>query len=393
MADNNSNDCADYDSGCKYFHHEPYMTPNNYDLFFDYNSIPVNIKAEKPHDLRNRLQKLMPLTKFIHLNMDKDTLEEDNNIHLHTNLKISYDVIDESVKEAQLKLTGLWDDLDEKLKSNVLYKVEFIIGNAPLKDVGVSLINVHYPSLYYSSLTDDMGECAFNDLPYGTYVQQLYFKNYRIPPSLVKITDNEVFNKLLIGTADDAEGANFNFYSNGVLAAATAFYTQGELSSSNEDDSYVLGDLTLINNSEGEETPVTVNFYNSGVFVASKIFYGNGVTVSEASGEYDNGELSLNDEEYEDLDDVTVVIDSDAYNSIVDFTAVKVDILGVDSEVVDTVSLNFRNNYVKTSRKLPLYDSNGDKIDYQLSYTQDKFNVDYEYFDVLKFKTNEVMLL
>ena len=71
-------DCKDYNEECKYFHHEPYYTPNNYDLFFDYNNIPVNIPVEKAHDLRNRLQKLMPVTKIIHLNMGSETLKEDN---------------------------------------------------------------------------------------------------------------------------------------------------------------------------------------------------------------------------------------------------------------------------------------------------------------------------
>ncbi|MBQ6220014.1 MAG: hypothetical protein IJH63_00415 [Methanobrevibacter sp.] len=82
-------DCGETNNECKYLHHEPYYTPNNYDLFFDYNNIPVNIPIEKANDLRNRLQKLMPLTKIIHLNMNSETLKEDNNIHLHSSMKIN----------------------------------------------------------------------------------------------------------------------------------------------------------------------------------------------------------------------------------------------------------------------------------------------------------------
>lgn len=391
MTDNNSNDCNDYDSGCKYFHHEPYMTPNNYDLYFDYNNIPVNIQAQKPHDLRNHLQKLMPLTKYIHLNMDTDTLEESNNIHLHTNLKISYDVIDEDVREAQLRLTGVWDDLDETLKGTVNYRINYIIGDTPLKDVGVSLINLHYPSLYYSSLTDAVGGCVFEDLPYGTYIQQLYFGNYRIPASIVKVNDELMFNNLIIGSLDDAEGANFNFYSNGVLVASTPSYIDGKLSSLNEDDIYISGSLTLTGDSE-ESSGATVNFYQNGIFVASKIFYNRGNTTSKNSGDYENGELNLDDTEHEDMSDSTVIIETDSYNAIVDYTAVKVEIIGVNEEVVDTVSLNFNNKYTKNSRKLPLYD--GDTlINYSLRYSQDHFNVSHEYLDILKVKSNEVILL
>ena len=81
---------GDNSNGCKYFLHEPYMNPNNYDLYFDYNSIPANIQPEKAHDLRNRLQKLMPLTKIIHLNMGNESLEESNNLHMHTRMNLHY---------------------------------------------------------------------------------------------------------------------------------------------------------------------------------------------------------------------------------------------------------------------------------------------------------------
>ena len=107
MTDDETNkiDCPDYSDGCKYFHHEPYYTPNNFDLYFDYNSIPVNIQPEKSGDLRTRLQKLMPLSMIIHVNLDNDTINESNNVHIVSRLHISYtDVTGKSVsKEVQIR--------------------------------------------------------------------------------------------------------------------------------------------------------------------------------------------------------------------------------------------------------------------------------------------------
>ena len=42
---------------CKHFRHEPYMTPNNYDLYFNPAEIPANIKRENVPNLIKRLQK------------------------------------------------------------------------------------------------------------------------------------------------------------------------------------------------------------------------------------------------------------------------------------------------------------------------------------------------
>ena len=107
MTDDETNKiyCPDYSDVCKYFNHEPYYTPNNFDLYFDYNSIPVNIQPEKSGDLRTRLQKLMPLSMIIHVNLDNDTINESNNVHIVSRLHISYtDVTGKSVsKEVQIR--------------------------------------------------------------------------------------------------------------------------------------------------------------------------------------------------------------------------------------------------------------------------------------------------
>jgi len=104
MSDENTPpECEDYSNGCKYFHHEPYYTPNNYDLDFDYNSIPVNIQPEKGYDLRNRLQKLMPLTKIIHVNLGEDTFEKEEIINLKSNMKLNYTIINTVTKQEEEK--------------------------------------------------------------------------------------------------------------------------------------------------------------------------------------------------------------------------------------------------------------------------------------------------
>ena len=76
---------------CKHFRHEPYMTPNNYDIYFDPSQIPVNIPRENVPNFTNRLQKLMSLTKKIHVNLitSSETVGESNSFNIHTKLKIN----------------------------------------------------------------------------------------------------------------------------------------------------------------------------------------------------------------------------------------------------------------------------------------------------------------
>ena len=89
MTDNNSNDCNDYDSGCKYFHHEPYMTPNNYDIRLDPNEIPSNLECESAYDLEKRLQKLMPLTKKVHLDLGSSDLQTYDSVDIFCSLRLN----------------------------------------------------------------------------------------------------------------------------------------------------------------------------------------------------------------------------------------------------------------------------------------------------------------
>ncbi len=80
---------------CKHFRHEPYMTPNNYDLYFNPAEIPVNIPRENTPNLINRLQKVMPLSKKIHVNLETDSKEYDSNtVSISTRLKINNREVD-----------------------------------------------------------------------------------------------------------------------------------------------------------------------------------------------------------------------------------------------------------------------------------------------------------
>ena len=75
---------------CKHFYSEPYMTPNNYDLEVNVKSIPANIpKEENIMNLGNRLQKLMPPTKYLHLNLDSYNMDAHEHIDIITSLKVN----------------------------------------------------------------------------------------------------------------------------------------------------------------------------------------------------------------------------------------------------------------------------------------------------------------
>lgn len=73
---------------CKYARGKYNITPNDYDLYFDYTSIPSNISLESASSLHARLQKLMPLSKVLHLNLGVHKKESVNNIVINTSLNL-----------------------------------------------------------------------------------------------------------------------------------------------------------------------------------------------------------------------------------------------------------------------------------------------------------------
>lgn len=79
------------ENNCKYFRHEPYMTPNNYDIYIQQSQIPSNIPRENSSDMFERLQKLMPLGKVIHINFDNNPhdFKESSSFKINTLFKIN----------------------------------------------------------------------------------------------------------------------------------------------------------------------------------------------------------------------------------------------------------------------------------------------------------------
>lgn len=97
------------EKNCKYFHHEPYMTPNNYDLYFDYRKIPVNNILEPPHELKKRLQRHLPVTKILHLNLEDEYQPQYNNVFLHSSVSIKYNQLKDNLDIA-LTVNTVWND-------------------------------------------------------------------------------------------------------------------------------------------------------------------------------------------------------------------------------------------------------------------------------------------
>ena len=110
---------------CKYFLHEPYMTPNNFDFYFDYSKIPVNNIIEPPNSLMKRLQRTMPLTKIIHLNFESEEEPEYNIVNVYTKLRLKYNSIDEISNVSPFKINVIWEDFDEDMLRRYVAEKEY----------------------------------------------------------------------------------------------------------------------------------------------------------------------------------------------------------------------------------------------------------------------------
>ena len=73
----------------KFARSEPYMNPNNFDISFQINEVPSNVEIESATNLEKRLQKVMPLTKKIHLNIEAGNMRQNNIINISSILKIN----------------------------------------------------------------------------------------------------------------------------------------------------------------------------------------------------------------------------------------------------------------------------------------------------------------
>lgn len=73
----------------KYARNEPYMNPNNFDISFNVNDVPSNVEMENGYNLEKRLQKVMPLTKKVHVNIGSSNLHQNNELNISSILRIN----------------------------------------------------------------------------------------------------------------------------------------------------------------------------------------------------------------------------------------------------------------------------------------------------------------
>lgn len=196
---------------CKYFHHDPYMTPNNFDLYFDPNQIPTNIITEPPHELLLRLQKHLPLTKILHLNLDAEQNTYSNVLHLNTSVKLKFNTRDKFITNSNLKIIGVWGNYTESEQvCSKSYEVVYLYDTSiPLKNTIVTLTNVDYPLIKYSGITDEEGKCTIQ-VPYGVYYQQLKTEEYLFAPTRTEINQEEESTRMLLGAVDEDYNIDFS---------------------------------------------------------------------------------------------------------------------------------------------------------------------------------------
>jgi len=84
---------------CKYMRSKFNWTPNDYDLSFKHNEIPSNIPIEDATNLSDRLKKVTPLSKTIHLDLDKGEKELDDTVSIVSELSLT---INNTVKRVDI---------------------------------------------------------------------------------------------------------------------------------------------------------------------------------------------------------------------------------------------------------------------------------------------------
>ncbi|MDO5849323.1 MAG: hypothetical protein Q4P18_07295 [Methanobrevibacter sp.] len=74
---------------CKYMRTKYNYTPNDYDIYFNYEDIPSNIKLKDIVGLSYQLQRVMPLTKKVHLQFNTTNKEYTSRINVYTTLSVN----------------------------------------------------------------------------------------------------------------------------------------------------------------------------------------------------------------------------------------------------------------------------------------------------------------
>lgn len=373
---------------CKYFHHEPYMTPNNFDLYFDPAKIPSNIIQEPPHELLLRLQATMPLTDILHLNLEKEQNVYSNVVKLHSTAKLKFNTRDLLIQSLPLKIFAIWEDYTESEQlCNKSYEIHYLYDNTiAMSDVVVKLTNKNYPLIHYAQKTDSEGKCTFKDLPYGSYIQELITSEYTLPQTLIEVNCEEETTSLVLGST--LEDSTLDFYINGILSSNQLTDARGKVVTDGNVD-YDMGVLTINGSnelSEEEMLNVLLNSDDEEDNVDFTEFTVKIIDINQGTGgaSYSNGRLESLLFEY----DVGLL----RYDEYVDYYDGYLLIL-TDGTVVDEVTLNGYNNYSAETVSLPIFEEGtNNKVFYQVSYNKKYCTVQMEDIDNLGLDKNEVVL-
>ena len=373
---------------CKYFHHDPYMTPNNYDIYFDPASIPSNIIQDPPNELLLRLQKTMPLTDILHLNLEKEQNIYLNVVNLYSSAKLKFNIRDLFVQEFALQVMASWTGYEESENlCSKTYEIHYLYNNTiPIRDVVVKLINEEYPLIQYAQKTDENGICSFSELPYGRYIQQIFTSEYSLPQTLINVSKEEEVESILLGSTE--EESSIDFYINGILSSNNLSDNHGEVIIDG-DSEYDKGELRIDSSNEfSEEDDIGVLLHSNEVreeedfteFTVKIIDINQGtVGVTYKDGilessllQYEVGQLSY--EEYIEYEDGYLIILTE----------------GV---LVDEVKLNESNNFSSKTKPLPLFEEGtNNKVFYQAVYNKKYCNVELENIDDVGLIAEEVVL-
>ena len=84
---------------CKYMCSRMNWTPNDWEVWFQHNKIPSNIIVEDVPNLSERLDKLTPLSKKVHIMLNTSNEEYTNTISLVSDLSIT---VNKTVKQVKI---------------------------------------------------------------------------------------------------------------------------------------------------------------------------------------------------------------------------------------------------------------------------------------------------
>ena len=79
---------------CRYMRTKYNYTPNDYDLYFETNSIPSNIKYTNTMELSKIMRQYSPLSKKIHLNFHVMNKQSNVHVSLNTSLRVNNKEVD-----------------------------------------------------------------------------------------------------------------------------------------------------------------------------------------------------------------------------------------------------------------------------------------------------------